>query len=762
MEDIFSGVTNSVTNAVRKLSDLLPTFSSASLFSSRKRPRSPTPEPTEPLANDQNTLRRDAFTRAQEGRINVLPSHLRTTSNFKRHRSSIGWTPSTATTGLATPASGRLGPTPSWRAIVPRTLRLSTESPYYSRTPAPSKTPTANGPSAPAAPASTAAAPTPAAASDAPATHRPPPLTQNAIAPRAAPARRHSFENETALTRLERLKSTKKYEVRSKARRGNTRANRLGSTRVVTPRTANGHAFRPNPVALRNRDNGIRKVQSARARRPAASGAINGIEREAGRILATNRESWPPSYLVAKASTPTSKNRAPAPVAPKRPRATRPTTVSPVRPARPAAQPKADGIRPEKPELTLPRPRDPVKSLDLEKLTDVPREKLCSLYTPEVVTLMETNPLFAEKILKMHKATMASDLRLPGKREERKKHIREAEEHLVKIRARTRMYMMQQDHENKLREAARAGAPNGNHDSRSEKPPSPDSEQFLIDYDVDGSGGVFEETPESLEEKEEARTVVDENSAFSELTPHAVKRVRSVLGASTYSDVGRTLYAKISGCTVHGSDLQTLKPNTWLNDEIVNSYLELLYRRNEIALKESVTNGTKAPPKVRFMSSFFYSRLFEMNRAQGCQVYDYTRVRRWTKKFDVFDLDMLVIPINQHNVHWTLGVVNFRDKRVEHYDSFGGSGSDDILENLLRWVADERENKKGDELDVDVWEKVPMTSKMPQQNNSDDCGVFVCKFADFITRGAEVTFEARHMKYFRARIAHEIMMQRVA
>ena len=772
MDDIISGV----SNVFKKVSDLLPSFSDATakFFSSRKRPRSPALEPPEPSPTQHDTARRDAFKRAQEHRINVLPSNLRTNSRFKRHRSSIDWTPGTsAFAGLGTPANGQLGATPAWRSIVPRTLRLSTESPYYTPVPGIPAPRATFGPNPSAAPNATTA---PAAAlSDAVALRasnptRPPPLSQNAISPRAAPLRRRTYEFETTLTKLERLKSTKKYEMRNQVRQVTASSNR-GITTRTTHRTANGHSFLRNcdPLSFRSRDSAIRKVQSARAFRATSSRALDGIQREISRILSTNRESLSPSYPPTKGSSVDAVNiKPPSPVTQKRPRSPVPVVVDPpTRITTPdevkmESPPKSDveEVQPDGAEVPLPRPRT-VKSLDLAKWTGVSREKLNVLFTPEVVTLMETNPLLCEKVLKSHAANMDKHLRLPGQREERKKHIEEIQDRLAKSIAESRAYIQQQEQERKLREAARANVPNGSYFSRSEKPPSSDSEQFLISYD-DGYDGNYEETPESLQEKEEARTVVDENSAFSPLTPNAVKRVRSVLGASNYSNVGRTLYAKISGCTVHGSDLQTLKPNTWLNDEIVNSYLELLFRRNELALKDAETNGTKPPPRVRFMSSFFYARLFANNPAQGCYVYDYTRVRRWTKKFDVFGLDMLVIPINQHNMHWTLGVVNLRDKRVEHYDSFGGSQSGQILDNLLKWVADERENKKGDSLDIESWEKVPMTGKMPQQNNCDDCGVFVCKFADFITRGAEVTFEARHMRYFRARIAHEIMMQRVA
>ncbi len=288
-----------------------------------------------------------------------------------------------------------------------------------------------------------------------------------------------------------------------------------------------------------------------------------------------------------------------------------------------------------------------------------------------------------------------------------------------------------------------------------EKPPPDSAAHWHAPYFVPDDGD-WEEDAKSLAEKKEGKTVVNEKSAFSPLTDSAMKRLRNVIADPKAC---QTRLADIAGCRITGNDLRLLKPNTWINDEIVNSYMELLCRRGEKFSSEKF--GPKYA-KIKAMSSFFYSRLFAENKVTGQFEYDYSRVRRWTRRFKVFDYDMLIVPINQHNMHWTLGVVNFKNKRVEHYDSFGGGGSSEILSNLQRWVCDEMEDKKGQKLDVSEWSQVAMTSRLPQQNNSDDCGVFVCKFADFISRNAEITFRAHHMLYYRARIAHEILVERVS
>jgi sentrin-specific protease 1 len=39
---------------------------------------------------------------------------------------------------------------------------------------------------------------------------------------------------------------------------------------------------------------------------------------------------------------------------------------------------------------------------------------------------------------------------------------------------------------------------------------------------------------------------------------------------------------------------------------------------------------------------------------------------------DLFSKDVVLIPINHNNAHWTAAAINFRKKRIEAYDSMSG------------------------------------------------------------------------------------------
>lgn len=118
----------------------------------------------------------------------------------------------------------------------------------------------------------------------------------------------------------------------------------------------------------------------------------------------------------------------------------------------------------------------------------------------------------------------------------------------------------------------------------------------------------------------------------------------------------------------------------------------------------------------------------------------------------------MIVPINQQNLHWTLGVIDFRTKTVMHLDSMGTGGDPTVCQYLLNWVRDEaNERGKQEEFIGKDWKAVE--KMVPKQLNTDDCDVFLCKFADFLCRGWETfTFSQTQMKYFRARIAHELLM----
>lgn len=141
----------------------------------------------------------------------------------------------------------------------------------------------------------------------------------------------------------------------------------------------------------------------------------------------------------------------------------------------------------------------------------------------------------------------------------------------------------------------------------------------------------------------------------------------------------------IKTAMVQFRDICKLRPDTWLNDEvgriakmrrliftrlsgeagsndlllcqIINFYMELISDRSQ-------KNQTKYPA-IHCFNTFFCTTLLESG---------YAKLKRWTKRVDIFSKDMVLIPVNS-SLHWTLAVFDFRKKRLAMYDSLGGNNA---------------------------------------------------------------------------------------
>jgi len=175
--------------------------------------------------------------------------------------------------------------------------------------------------------------------------------------------------------------------------------------------------------------------------------------------------------------------------------------------------------------------------------------------------------------------------------------------------------------------------------------------------------------------------------------------------------------------------MATLRPAEWLNDEVINYFVAMLKQRS-LDPSAGQEGGT-----VYLHNTMFYAKL-----AESSSGYCYANVRRWTKRdkarqgaygegkrdeahtggrectpgiccsrtwtarahpplppciqVDLFDRDLVIIPINCNNVHWTLALINVRWRRFEYYDSMFGSDRG-RLRVLRRYLEDEHKVRGG-------------------------------------------------------------------
>jgi len=106
------------------------------------------------------------------------------------------------------------------------------------------------------------------------------------------------------------------------------------------------------------------------------------------------------------------------------------------------------------------------------------------------------------------------------------------------------------------------------------------------------------------------------------------------------------IIVKMNGILISQHDLLTLTGLRWLNDMIIEFYLQMVANRS----KEESFKKLRFP-SLYPMNTYFFTRL--------C-LGGYEKVKMWTKNVDIFSYDMLCIPVHHMDIHWTVIIVDFR------------------------------------------------------------------------------------------------------
>eukprot|EP01060_Flectonema_neradi_P039278 TRINITY_DN858_c0_g3_i1.p1 TRINITY_DN858_c0_g3~~TRINITY_DN858_c0_g3_i1.p1 ORF type:complete len:320 (+),score=32.16 TRINITY_DN858_c0_g3_i1:107-1066(+) len=191
-------------------------------------------------------------------------------------------------------------------------------------------------------------------------------------------------------------------------------------------------------------------------------------------------------------------------------------------------------------------------------------------------------------------------------------------------------------------------------------------------------------------------------------------------------------------------DYSTLSGHNWVNDEVINAYLKLIIHR---------TNMMYGMQSAFAFGTHFFMKLIHSE----C---DFSAVSRWTKKVDIFSYTILVLPCNLTN-HWGLTVVDFGQGTVAYFDSLGLAG-DDVVDVLIDYLSYEYFQRKGSPKDFSYLKRIVPTD-IPIQENSYDCGVFVCQYCNCLLsyRGMQFPFNQSDIPYLRRRMGIELIVGKV-
>ena len=250
----------------------------------------------------------------------------------------------------------------------------------------------------------------------------------------------------------------------------------------------------------------------------------------------------------------------------------------------------------------------------------------------------------------------------------------------------------------------------------------------------------------ALESEEQ---VVTQPEEFPPLSPAAqamvADAIREVPVPARDENLVRVNVSERSRMELQRGDLMRLRPGKWLGDVVINSYSHLLNLRSA---------NDPVLPKLWCFTSFFYDAL----KTNG-----YDGVKKWGNGIRgpaslgraLFDLDLIIVPIHLGS-HWCCGVVNFEKKRLELHDSMGVT--ERCFFGLMRNYLTEEAKKQKVPFNLEGWQDHVSTDS-PEQHNGFDCGLFMARYAEYLSRRVPFTFDQSNMPYFRTRMAFEVLTQ---
>ncbi|KAL1289552.1 hypothetical protein AAHE18_20G067600 [Arachis hypogaea] len=197
-------------------------------------------------------------------------------------------------------------------------------------------------------------------------------------------------------------------------------------------------------------------------------------------------------------------------------------------------------------------------------------------------------------------------------------------------------------------------------------------------------------------------------------------------------------------------DVELLQPETFINDTIIDFYIK--YLKNKMPPDEQ--------DRFHFFNSFFFRKLADLDRdpSSACDgKAAFQRVRKWTRKLNLFEKDYIFIPVN-YSLHWSLivichpgEVISFKDEDIKesskvpcilHMDSLKGShkGLKNVFQSYLGEEWKERHHDVEDEVFSKFLQMRFVSLELPQQENCYDCGIFLLHYVECFLSEAPVNF----------------------
>mmetsp|Transcript_7006 Transcript_7006/g.22087 ORF Transcript_7006/g.22087 Transcript_7006/m.22087 type:complete len:262 (+) Transcript_7006:3095-3880(+) len=213
----------------------------------------------------------------------------------------------------------------------------------------------------------------------------------------------------------------------------------------------------------------------------------------------------------------------------------------------------------------------------------------------------------------------------------------------------------------------------------------------------------------------------------------------------------------VDSVTVTRGDLDRLKPDEFLNDNLVNFALKLFLKdAAQSPLRDSACFGDLDRDVYAF-SSQFYTKMQEQRLTRLDDTPQmHALVANWTRDIDVFAKRLLLVPICE-DLHWSLAVVCHPGELLDHagarrgrddatrpclvvLDSLRMHNASAIEKRIRLWLQEEWRVRKPEKPPLVLTRQLQLkiiAPSVPLLRNDCDSGVFLLRYAqEFLSRAA--------------------------
>lgn len=200
-------------------------------------------------------------------------------------------------------------------------------------------------------------------------------------------------------------------------------------------------------------------------------------------------------------------------------------------------------------------------------------------------------------------------------------------------------------------------------------------------------------------------------------------------------------------------DFRRLQGSSWLNDEVINSFIALVNRRSRLQHALPLHEKSPSAPRTFVVTTYLYTRL-----SPRVGLYDYAGVKRWAagQGLDLTAVDVVVVPVNLRRSHWVMVTIDLGRRTLHYYDPYLTADTTSIIQNVRHWLNDEVRQHLGDDaakrMAVHAWPEVSVDG-LPEQMDGGSCGVFVLGATDCASLGTPWRFTQADIPVLRCRIA---------